>query len=45
MVQVRLEEGQGVSLHLARVELEPEDELPAGRAAVLVITHHLRGQR
>lgn len=45
MVQVRLEEGQGLSLlHLARVYLDPEDEPPAGRAAVLVVADHLEGR-
>lgn len=44
-VQVCLEEGEGVSVHLARVKLQPEDNPPACRMAVFVITHHLKLQR
>lgn len=44
-VQVVLEERQGGFLHLACVELEPEDEPSARGAAVLVVANHLSGQR
>lgn len=44
-VQVCLEEGEGVSVHLAHVKLEPEDEPPARRMALFVVAHHLKLQR
>lgn len=41
-VEVRLEESEGVSVHKARMKLETEDDLTAGRDAVFVIADHLK---
>lgn len=43
-VQVCLEESEGVPVNLAHVKLEPEDNTPACRMAVFVVTHHLHGK-
>lgn len=44
-VEVCLEEGEGMSLHKARMELETEDDLAAGWTAVFVIANHLNSGR